>query len=56
MKKKVFRPMILILGIAFFLSGCAEHRYYHTYHHHSPGYSRVSHKQQSSGVGIDINL
>jgi hypothetical protein len=43
MKKKVFNTIITTLVIAFFLSACAEPRYYREHQQHSPRYEQRHH-------------
>ena len=43
MKKKAFNTIITTLVIAFFLSGCAEPRYYREHKQHSPQYEQRHH-------------
>jgi hypothetical protein len=46
---------MLTIGIAFFLTGCVEHRYYHEHHHHSPDYYHRHHLPPPPGIDIDIH-
>jgi PBP1b-binding outer membrane lipoprotein LpoB len=39
MKKNFLSAVVLVLVIAFFTSGCVEHRYFRENKHHSPKYN-----------------
>jgi hypothetical protein len=53
--KKYAVAFMLSIGIAFFMTGCVEHRYYHEHHHHSPDYYHRHHMPPPPGVDIDIH-
>ncbi|MBK5270454.1 MAG: hypothetical protein JJE22_05505 [Bacteroidia bacterium] len=53
--KKIFIAIIITLVIAFSLSGCVEHRYYHQNHRHSEGYYQHHPRRVHTGVGIEIH-
>jgi hypothetical protein len=54
MTKNMFKCLTLMLAIAFALGGCAENRYYHEYHHHSPEYTE-RHRPPPPG-DVDVNI
>ena len=53
--KKYAVAFMLSIGIAFFMTGCVEHRYYHEHHHHTPEYYHRHHMPPPPGVDIDIH-
>ncbi len=48
MKKIILNIVAMVLSVAM-ISSCAEHRYYHENHHHSPDYDRRH-------GGVDVNV
>jgi hypothetical protein len=50
MKKKLLTAALAIVAIAFTMTGCIEHRYYHQNHRHSPDYER-RHQPR-----VDVNI
>jgi hypothetical protein len=55
MKKSTYLNFIIFLTIAFSLAGCAENRYYHQNHHHSPEYSQRHNEPPEPGVNVDVH-
>ena len=43
-----------LIGLAFLFSGCVEHRYYETNHHHSREW--YEHHQQAPPQGMNFEL
>jgi hypothetical protein len=53
--KKVSALCMFVVAMAFFMTGCVEHRYYRTHHQHSPEYYHRHHMPPPAGVDIDIH-
>lgn len=53
MKKGILNTAIIGLVIAFFLSGCMEHRYYRDNNRHSDRYNQRHHRNEP---GVDVRI
>lgn len=54
--KKTLAVLSLLSIMAFTMSGCVEHRYYHRYHHHTRGWYDRHHEAYPAGVDFSVDI
>ncbi len=55
-KRNILAFLVLMLGLACTMSGCAENHYYNTYHHHTREWYDRHHTPPPAGVNFDVEV
>jgi hypothetical protein len=48
--------LFIFTGLIFFLSGCYEPHYYHSYNHHSRGWYERRHTPPPAGINFEVDV
>ena len=54
--KNILGFAALLVGLAFSLTGCAEHQYYETNHHHTRGWYEHHHEPPPPNVNFELEI